>query len=89
MAVTNNNWTEIIMTAGADAILGRMKISYIRWDGVTTAGHDLVLTDTNGVKKRTVKSSADNSTVEIVIDDMWDGLIVSTLDSGIVRAFLE
>lgn len=89
MAVTNNNWSEILFTAGSDAITGRMKIKYFRWDQITTAGDDLVITDTAGSKQRTIKAETADIPVEIPIDDMWNGIIIDTLDSGVVRAYLE
>ena len=89
MAVTNNNWSELIMTAAADAVTGRLKIKYIRWDQIGTAADDLVVSDTAGAKKRTIKAETDALPVEIPIDDMWDGFKVVTLDSGTVRVYLE
>lgn len=85
---TNNNWSEIIITT-TESVTGRMKIKYVRWDQIGTAGDDLVFTDANGSKQRTVQAETDTLDVEIPIDDMWNGFTVSTLDSGTVRVYLE
>lgn len=89
MAVTNNNWSEIICTAAADAVVARVKIKYVRWDQITTAGDDLVITDTAGSKQRTIKAETADIPVEIVIDEMWNGIVIDTLDSGVVRFYLD
>ena len=82
MAVTGNAIGILKMTASADAVLGKMKIDFIRWVGATTAGHSCILKDTAG--NVLFESEADGANFIDVhsLPLVVDGIDVDTMDSG-------
>jgi hypothetical protein len=88
MAVTNNANSTIIFTAGSDAVTGSKFVRYLRWEGMTAAGDDLVVNEASGKNIVTVKAETEHLPVEIPLDRMVDGLTVATMDAGLLIAFL-
>ena len=89
MAVTNNEWKVIEFTAEADALTGRMKIRYLRWEAIATAAHNLVVNTTAGANIATVAAETDDRVVEIPVNEMVNGIVVTTMDSGKLIAYLD
>ena len=89
MAPTNNKWKTLILPAAADAVTGLLKIRYIRWEQITTAGDDLILDTTAGVNIVTLTAENATDGIDIPIDETVDGIVVTTMDSGRVIVFLD
>ena len=89
MAWTNNNWRTLVSSTQADAITGRVKVKFIRWSQIAAPGDDLVLNDAHGDNIITVKAETADLPVELPLDRMYDGLTVTTLDSGQLEVFLD
>ena len=89
MAVVNNGWIMITMDTAADAILGRMVIRYIRWEGITTAAHQLILKNAAGTEFVNTLAEVDTLPVEIPIGRMIDGVTLDTIDSGQIIIYLD
>lgn len=59
----------------------------IRWIGATTAGHECILQDQAGRRKwHSVAGGANHVEADDLngIDNLWDGVILATLGSGVV-----
>ena len=65
----------------------KLLIKYIRWVGATTAGHSLVVNDTNG--DMIFESVADGANFIDVhpIFEIIDGVVVATMQSGTLYVF--
>ena len=85
--VTSNPW--ILDTAGATPITTDLiRVKGIRWVGATTAAHAAILKDQNGkVKWRSVASGANYVESDNLFTrppNNWDGLVLDTLQSGVI-----
>ena len=87
MAVTGAGNGIYKMTAGADAVTGRLNVSYIRWVGGTTAGHSCVLDDSNGNVIFEGEADGANYTDIMPVFRWINGITVDTLDSGTVYVY--
>jgi len=88
MAVTNEDKGKPLLTASGDAVTGYKIIDQFRWTGATTAGHTLVINDSDG--KLIAKSIADIANFETIIPLVGVSRYVNgftvTMDSGHVEA---
>lgn len=79
--MAQNPW--VVDTAGAGLIAtGRVRPFTIRWVGATTAGHKCVVKDAAGEVKWEDVASGANYVTEGRIEIDWNGVAVTTLDSG-------
>lgn len=75
-------------TAPGDSISGRHLLKHIRWVGATTSGHALIIKDSAGVV--IFDSLADGSNY-IDVHPFYrivDGIVIDTMQSGRVYAYL-
>jgi len=83
MAFSDNLYNLASMDTNADSIAGRIQIKKAMWGGVTTAGHDLVLTDADGSDLGTIKAGANDNVTLSHLEGMWvTDFTVTTIDSG-------
>lgn len=85
MAVTQSTKKVIIFGAASDALTGKRRVGYVNWLGATTAGHVLNLTDTAGNVVLKLIAQAANDPFYIPIFETWDGIIVTTMQSGVLH----
>lgn len=81
-----NPW--VLDTAGATVLTrARIKVTGVRWVGATTAGHRVVLTDAEGDRIWSSEASGANyvEAYDPRGERLYTGLVMPTLDSGIVE----
>lgn len=74
----------MILDAAAQTYTGRILVSMIQWVG-TTAGDDLILKDNNG--NVILQAKTDGRESEYYPDRIFNGVIVDTIDSGVVYIY--
>lgn len=89
MAVTGLGKRRVKMTAQGDSIPGRWKVRTFRWLGATTAGHVLVVNDTNGNLIWESESDGPNFNDLHPLYDWVDGIVVQTMPSGRILVYLD
>lgn len=89
MSVTGQALGIYRMTQSADAITGQTHVTYVRWIGGTTAGHSCVLTDSNGVVFFEGECDGANFTDLQAVNRWVNGIIVDTLQSGVVMVYTK
>ena len=69
-----------------DTLIGRYRVSYFRWVGATTAGHQCIVKEGGSTGAVLFKSEADGANfLDVMALHRWaDGLYVDTLGSGTV-----
>ena len=87
MAVTNIAASPLIMSAASDADTRQFLVTWIRWNGATTAGHALLVKDSAG---NTIFASEADGANFIDIQPIFKvckGLVVTAMDSGTLYVF--
>ena len=66
-----------------------MKISNIVWSGYTADTHAFVIQNANGDRLAQGNGASDLSPIEITVVGWVHGLIVPTLDTGVLYIYIE
>jgi hypothetical protein len=88
MPVTGLERQIACFSAMGDSIDGRVFLKHIRWIGATTAGHVLLVTDSFGITIFESVSDGSNYIDVFPFYRIVDGLVVSTMQSGKLYAYL-
>lgn len=81
-----NPW--VLDTAGGGVIVvGKVFPRTIRWVGATTAGHQVVIQDSNGKVVWASEAAGANYVESDRVEIAWDGLDLVTLGSG--KVYIE
>lgn len=89
MAVTGGRVGIYRCTAQGDKVTKNMKITYVRWIGATTAGHQCIVKDLGGEEIFPSQADGANFTDIQYIGRWFDGFEVTTKGSGTVYVFTE
>ncbi len=89
MAVTGLKKGRVKMSGATDSFPDVVFVKYVRWVGATTAGHSLVINDSDG--NMVWESEADGANFIDVhpIFDIVDGITVATMQSGDFYVFIR
>ena len=82
MSVTGLDTGILKITEVLDAVVGEMKIDFIRWVGATAVGHTCELTDSNDNIIFSSEAESPSFVDVACCVSINDGIIVSALDSG-------
>jgi hypothetical protein len=79
-----------MFAAQGDAVTGLKIVNFFRWYNVTSAGDDLIITDTAGNQIAAMKAPVANYETIIPLEGTnrrVDGIIAATMDSGKLQAY--
>lgn len=88
MAVTGEVFGIAKMTAALDAITSKVRISWLRWVGATTAGHALSVTDTAGNVIWESEADGANFIDMFPVYKIVTGVKAATMDSGTLYVYI-
>lgn len=88
MAITGYQIMIPCFNVVGDALVGRVMLKHLRWFGATTLGHKLIVTDTAGVTIFESVADGDNYIDVHPFYRLVDGIIVATMESGKLYAYL-
>lgn len=76
-------------TAAGDSLSGTLHVSYVRWVGATTAGHECILRERDGTGVIVFASLADGDNfLDVMAIKRWlHGFYVDVLDSGVLYVY--
>jgi len=88
MAITGTTTLVWKFTTAPGAVTGSILLESVRWVGATNAGHTLEVTNTAGAAIFASEASGANFVDGWVWKRLWaDGIIVTTMDSGILYLY--
>lgn len=85
--VTYTGHSPIKLDLQGDTFAGRLHVTYVRWTGATTAGHVMVLNDSNGNLIWSGEADGANFNDLQPVFQNVDGLNVATMQSGYLQVY--
>ena len=83
MTVTSKTGTFRVDATGVVTTL-HVKVTSVRWEGGTTAGHTMILHDADGFEKLKMIAAGSNNTEETGVTRYFNGITLDTLASGVL-----